>query len=280
MAAPDLDKYKVYESLVSESMRAYLNWDKIAVREKIFPGEVMNEALGQKVSHICQTSHPYFVEDLNVAAVMLGCPDIFRQNPVSSILNTASTDFRQLDQKIIFEFEFNAAKQKSQTLQGVENALIKKSVPASIVSDAVIVADELFTNAVFNAPFVDLENTLPGASREDQNVKMHDGKFAKLFMGADTSRLVIGCVDMYGTLNMMKLFSRIQKCYNNGVSESMNMSSGGAGIGSFMVYNAAASYFSVVEERVSTMICCALPIKMSNRARLALPKNLHYILKK
>lgn len=269
-----------YESFVDESLRGYLQWDKIKVSELLSPTHVIKEALDQNVNHLCQTSHPYFVEDLNVAALMLGQINIFRHDPVSAILNTTKAGSSLADNKNIFEFKFDRAEKKTEVLCGVEAALQEKSASSSVVSDVVVVADELFTNAVYNAPFVDLENTLPGAPREDQNVKMHDGKFAKIFMGADTSRLVIGCVDMYGTLNLMKLFSRIQRCYNSGVGESLNMGNGGAGIGSFMVYNTAASYFALVDQGVRTIICCVLPLKMSNKARLSLPKNLHYVLNK
>lgn len=281
MGAKKWSENTTRELLVSAALRPHLQWDKIAIREKISSEEVISEAINQKATHICQTSHPYFVEDLNVAALMLGRPDIFNQNPIGAILDTVTASESTFAVKNkIFEFDFDSAKQKIEVLGGIEEVLSKKSTSSSIVSDVVIIADELFTNAVYNAPFVDLANTLPGASREDQNIKMHNGKSAKIFMGADTNRLVIGCIDPYGRLNMMKLFSRIHKCYNSGVAKSMNMSGGGVGIGSFMVYNASTSYFVAVEENVSTMICCVLPLKMSNRIRLDLPKNLHYILKK
>lgn len=279
MAVQNLKQSKAFEQLVDNSVRGYLQWDKIAIRDMLLPGEVISEAIAQNVSHVCQASHPYFIQDLNVAALMLGRPEIFIQNPIASILSTTTVQQQATsDKHKILEFVFDRAEQKMSLMQRVEVALSAMTVSASVMSDALIIADELFTNAVYNAPFVDLDNTRHGASRDDQSTKMHEGKFGIFFMGSDTNRVVLGCRDMYGSLNLQKLFARIHKCYDTGIAESMNMSGGGAGIGSFMVYNAASSYFVVIEEAVSTMICGVLPLKMGSSRRQELPKNLHYIL--
>ena len=78
----------------------------------------------------------------------------------------------------------------------------------------------------------------------------------------------------------MKLFKKIKSCYDTSVAANMNMSGGGgAGIGSFMVFNSAASYYAMVEAGQCTLVCCSVPLKMSSKARALLPKNLHFIVK-
>lgn len=280
MGAKKMNNIKDFEAHIADSLRESVDWGNIYIPEKISHTDVIGVALQKQHNHICQSSHPHFAADLNVAALMQSNLDVFTANPIASILYPDFVSMKVDKENTIYESEFSKARQKAGILNGIESILRKKSVSSSIIADVVIIADELCTNAVYNAPFVDLENTLPGASRDNQDVQMHDGRCAKVFLGTDGHRLVIGCFDLYGSLNLEKLFKRIKKCYDRGVAESMNMSGGGAGIGSFMVYNAAASYFAVVEEKRKTMICCALPVKMSNRARLELPKNMHFVIKK
>ena len=82
-------------------------------------------------------------------------------------------------------------------------SLLSKS--QSFISQVLGVADELVTNAVFNAPFVNESNTQPGANREDSSVKMTYNKEARFFMANNTDRVLIGCIDPYGSLNLNHL---------------------------------------------------------------------------
>ncbi|MCB0351421.1 MAG: hypothetical protein KDD38_09575 [Bdellovibrionales bacterium] len=280
MGAKKMQDNKQYEQHVLEHLRPGLNWDKIMVCDNVTPGNVIALALDAGYTHICQSSHPYFVPDLNTSALMLLEDKQFINYPLSSIITPSEVGPEAEANLTHFEYKFEQAGQKFTILQGVGKALGEKKVSPSIQADVLVIADELSTNAVFNAPFVDMENTASGASREDQSTRMHQGKSASIFLGANDTRLVIGCKDPYGTLNLMKLFVRIKKCYDTSVAENINMTGrGGAGIGSFMVFNSSASYYAVVEEGQCTMILCALPVRMSSKTRLEIPKNLHFIIK-
>jgi hypothetical protein len=76
---------------------------------------------------------------------------------------------------------------------------------------------------------------------------------------------------------MRRLIKRIHDCYVNGVEKMMNLGPGGAGIGSYMVYSAAASLYVAVHRNTTTIVACCVPIKMSSRKRQELPKNIHLI---
>ncbi len=281
MGIKKMQEQQQYSDLVLEHLRPGLNLGKIMVCDQLTPANVIGFALDLGFTHVCQSSHPYFVQDLNTSARMVLDSKSFINYPLSSILAPAVVNGETEKRLTEFEFKFDQASQKANILKGVSHLLETKKVSSSIQADVVVIADELSTNAVFNAPFVDMENVVSGAARSEENVKMHVGKSACIFMGSDDVRLVIGCRDPYGTLNLMKLFKRIKKCYDTSVAENMNMTGrGGAGIGSFMVFNSSASYYAVVEEGQCTMILCALPIKMSSRTRLRLPKNLHFIINK
>ncbi len=277
MGAKKLQDHLIYENLVSEELRPHLNWDRIAICEEASPQDVISMAISSQYTHICQPAHPYFAADLNSAAQMLADPDKFSSFPISAILSPGQLSLEAEAKHTLFARSFSQIREKPHIIEGIKESLAQHTISKSILTDVLSIADELVTNAVFNAPFVDLGNTLPGASRDDLTVKMDSGKCGQIFLGADTTRLVIGCRDPYGTLNLMKLFERVKKCYDISVGEAMNKTgAGGAGIGSFMVFVSAASYYALVSEGTCTMICCVLPLKMSGRMRAELPKNLHY----
>jgi len=277
-AAKKMSDIKKHKDKVDEQWRESADWNSVAIRDEAKPAEILKLVLENGFMHVCQEKHPYFESDLNSSGLMLSNTDQFVNFPASSILAPKEVSPEKEQSLIKFEYNFSRASEKSEILKKMEEALVQTASSGTIRSDILLIADELSTNAIFNAPFVDLENTNSGASREDSSVHMSDGKSAKVFLAADESRLLIGCRDPYGTLNIDKLLTRVKSCYDNSVAANMNMTgSGGAGIGSFMVFNSAASYYVAVSEGKYTIVCCVLPMKMSNRARQELPKNLHFI---
>jgi len=78
-------------------------------------------------------------------------------------------------------------------------------------------------------------------------------------------------------LSVNKLFKRIKNCYDTSVGDNINYSgAGGAGIGSYLIFNSSASYFAEVKVQSHTIVCCTVPLGMSSRARLNIAKNLHF----
>jgi hypothetical protein len=249
--------------------------------DNVSKSDILKMAITGGMTNICQTSNTFYASDFESAKLISAHPRIFFKHPVASIFNPENANAKSDEKHIFYKHTFSAARQKAGVLDEIDAALDSRDVSPSIKADILIVADELFTNAVFNAPFVDLENSASGASREDQSVKMHDGKFAEIFLATDNTRIVVGCRDPYGSLNLMKLLQRIKKCYDTSVAENMNMSQrGGAGIGAFMVFDASTSFFGAVDVGVETLICSVFPTKMSSRTRLSMPKNLHLVFKK
>jgi hypothetical protein len=270
-----------YLDLIDEKWRNDSALDKLVVCDSARPSAALEMLMNQNILHICQSDNPYFEQDLNSSAMLLNDVDSFARFPASSILCPRELSEQKENSLILMDYRFDRVSQKQEILSKLESTLAGTGASSSIRADILLIADELSTNAIFNAPFVDLENTSPGASRDDQSIKMNDGRTARFFIAADDSRFVVGCCDPYGTLNINKMLSRIKDCYDAGVSANIRMAgNGGAGIGSFMVFNSAASYYVGVAVGEYTMVCCTLPIKMSNRARQEMPKNLHLIKKK
>ncbi len=51
---------------------------------------------------------------------------------------------------------------------------------------------------------------------------MHAGKFGKMFLAQDESRIALGCIDPYGTLDMTGHSVKILATYEVGAGSSMN----------------------------------------------------------
>ena len=267
----------LYGDLIAEALRDGMDWERVHITDSVSPAEVLGLAVGSQCAHVVQTKNPFFANDLNSVALLAAQPSALVQFPAAAILAPANCDEKTNAGLTIFDQAFRASREKSQLLQNVEATLEQRSISGSLIADVIVIADELVTNAMFNAPFVDLENTKPGAERKE-SIEMADGKSARLFLGADQNRLVVGCMDLFGTLNVNKLFKRIKNCYDTTLGDNINFSgSGGAGIGLYMVFNSSASYFAEVKVGSYTIICCTVPLRMSSRARLNIAKNLHCI---
>ena len=215
-------------------------------------------------------------QELNAAAHMLLHHDQFLAHPVASILDPQNVSAVRDKELTFFEEKFAKAGDKGKLVSQISDHLKGIVRSQSLIHEILGVADELITNAIFNAPFVDRTNNSSGIGRKESDVKMSNGKEGRLFLGQDGQRLVIGAHDPYGTLNLLRLFQRILDCYTSGVAQNINMGQGGAGIGSFMVFNACSSYFAAVKGGHLTVVCCILPLTLSGRKRAVLPKNIHY----
>jgi hypothetical protein len=264
---------------VSPMTFSHLNSNTIYVSEKESPEFLMRMANEKAANHLVQTSAPNFERTLNSSARMIFEPSNFKKQPLLNIFNPGSFDQNVENKLCIYEKYFSAATEKKSVLQELDDKLAEKKASGSLRSELLVVADELFTNAVFNAPFADREAADgPKVSRERTDVQMDQGKQGRLFVGCDDQSVAICCFDPYGSLVITKLLDRIRSCFMNGVSRSMNMgATGGAGIGSYMVYGSSTDYFLVVDPGECTMICSVTPLKMSSRARQELPKSVHIL---
>lgn len=252
--------------------------DTVGIGYGIGDVRVLDLVLNNGLKHVCQDENVCFESELNTSALMLLSPETFIEKPLASILDPVNaiqkpeTDFRS------WYLKFKRAGQKAEALKEIEQHLGGLVKSQSVISDICGVMDELFTNAVFNAPFVNPDTAEnPGISRSNLEIEMPQTYEGEAFIGYDAERVVVGVRDPFGSLNVNKLFGKIRDCYENGVESNINMGPGGAGIGSYMVYSASASYYAAIRKGFATIVCCSIPIKMSSRKRASLPKNIHYI---
>lgn len=245
--------------------------------EGLSPKEVIESLIPGVAKHLLQENSDHYQEELAAARKIIQEPSDFFTNPISTVLFPKQVSFEETANRIL-SVDFNSSEEKSLILDRLESELCSLVKSGSYRSELVTVADEMITNAIFNAPFVDQTNASSGVSRRRKNLKLETGKLANFFLGADEQRLAIGCADPFGKLNVPKLLERIKNCYDTSVSENINMNgSGGAGIGTYMIFHMSVSCFIGVVPGKATVFCSVFPRQGSNRARQEKLKNLHLI---
>jgi hypothetical protein len=253
----------------------------VAEVDSAAPYKVISFVLDEGFKQVVQASHPFHQGEAATTTLLSVNPTVFFEHPVSSVFSPDNCGPQSDAQYILYRRKFSEAQEKKTVIQEVENSLAGKVKSTSLRADLIVIVDELITNAIFNAPFVDQENKTSGVSREDRSVRMHEGMSGEISVASDNDRILVVCRDTYGSLNPDKMLARVRNCYTQGVAANINMSGGGgAGIGSYMVFNSSISFFVAVHVGKSTVVGCVLPLKGSGRMREGMLKNLHYILLK
>lgn len=254
------------------SLSSLLITDGLSV-EKLF-----ETALVAGTQHICQRTGFALIREVQSANCMLEKPENFLHFPISTALSPGDVGVRAEREHLVAEFRFNSSEQKTEILEGLVRAMKLKCYRETFVSDAVIVADELFTNAIYNAPYVHPVSGEAKKMSRELKVSYDGGKSGRLFLGADESRLLIGCADPFGSLDIKHFLSKIQESVVKGPGVTIDLSSGGgAGLGSFMIFSAVASLYIGVWPGKATVICGIFPYELNNRRRAQLGKHLHWL---
>lgn len=241
------------------------------------PLQVLELALGPGVNHVCQDENPFHGTEILTAELMQNSPETFFKSPVSCILQPEKAHTLNEETLLTWKRDFSKATEKKQTLQDLKNEMAQRRVNNSTATDILLIADELFTNAVFNAPFASDKIKSPKVSRSDNTVQMKAGDHGTLFMACTEDRIILGCRDPYGQLVIENLLTRIRDCYKEGVAKKMNFGEGGAGIGSFMIFDSVSNYYAVVRKEKATLLTVSIPLKMSSRKRSEVFKNIHWL---
>ncbi|MCB0343074.1 MAG: hypothetical protein H6626_02010 [Pseudobdellovibrionaceae bacterium] len=245
----------------------------IVVGTDLHPREVVDIAANHGVRHVVQVGSPEAETELKTSALMLADPEKFLDHPASAIFCPESVSDAKDREYLGIGIDFKAANEKFGILALIQSHLSQFIRRQSFITELLLITDELFTNAVFNAPYGHEKNS-SGATTN--NAKKH-GLGGRIFVASDGKRVAIGCCDPYGSLNVADILHRLQRCYTEGPDKCMNMGPGGAGIGSYMIYRSSGSYFGAVKQGYKSFVGSVVPITTSLRQRMQTPKNIHWL---
>jgi hypothetical protein len=242
------------------------------------PEQVLRLATDLGYTHVIQKNGLEYEKELQTTEILVENPAGFFDFPVASIFNPNDLSLEGNKKAILADSHFTGSAEKRDLLDGFMNSMVAQALPQTLIQDITLVADEMFTNAIFNAPFVDLKTQKNlNVRRQDAEVTFGSAQSGRMLLAADESRIMVACEDPYGSLNLNGYLSKIKATYNLGAAATMNFGPGGAGIGSYIIFNTSASLFVGVKAGRATIIACLLPLRLSNRKRSLLPKHLHWI---
>lgn len=248
-------------------------------RSIVSEGKDRNESIRavqeHSAQHLVQQDGLAFQAELNSSAFLLNNEHLFYSFPVSAILDPNQVGIKREAELTIFERRFSNDTEKVELQLSLETELRNHIRSRSLLTEIVGVSDELITNVLYNAPHVSADNATSGINRNSRGVKLGKGKTGRLVCGIDESRVVVGCEDPYGALNVDAMLARVQRCYESGVADSMNTGPGGARIGMFLVVNSSTSFYAGVIPGKITSVFCVFPYKMGNKKRVLEPFNIH-----
>lgn len=227
----------------------------VAICRDILAERMLNIAKDYKLEQFVHINQPNFEKEVEASGLMLLDLERYLNFPISSILTPtkASHAAEKLFQTVSIPFRY--ASDKNAVIDRISATLKGWNKRASVAGEICLVADEMFTNAIYNAPYVKYSVNGPGADRTSSFGDCPDLRQARIFLGRDEERIVIGCEDKYGSLNPRHLVARLQACFDSG-GRAINWNGGGAGIGTYIVLRSALAYYAGVAEGSRTVVAC------------------------
>ncbi|MGZ3721575.1 MAG: hypothetical protein ACXVA9_01510 [Bdellovibrionales bacterium] len=269
---------KPWQIDLAAGVKAPVDSSCVGIGDALEPEALLNFAVDSGLNHICQKTGHLFDEEIKSSNCIIESDQNFFSYPAGTILTPHDLSPQSERALIASDTTFTNSNQKQEILGNITAAVQGRALSQTILDDVIAVADEFFTNAIFNAPFVDMNtHKNPGLSRHSLEIKFEDGKQGRMFLAIDANRLVIGCEDPYGSLDLNRYLSKVRSTYQRGPAAAINFGPGGAGIGSYIIFNAGSSLYFGVWPGHTTLLCCVIPIGLSNRKRIQLSKHVHWI---
>lgn len=256
------------ESVLDNSVQAKSLYDaneivrpRLEITEGLSAQEVVSR--GQRgVDHLIQIDSLEFESEQRASLLMMNSPGSFFKDPIGTIFSEPASGL------LIFHATFDAHEKKHRLLKNLNDFIPGLPNSRGILLPANSIADELYTNGSKNAwdreqtPYVDEPR--------------REGKI-DFFAAASETRLVLGCRDSFGLLQIESLLYRISTCLQNGIADSILKNTWGAGIGAFYIFDAAQSLYIGVNPGVETVVCASLALGRRQKDADDITKNLHLI---
>ncbi len=140
------------------------------------------------------------------------------------------------------------------------------------------VADELITNAIYNAPRdAEGEPKYQRLSRREP-VELADDEVGQLEFACDGDYIAIAQIDPFGALTQDTVVSYLNRCLVKG-PEQLSEASGGAGIGLYRVFQSLSKFIINVDPGKRTEVICLLDLRLTMKRFRQAAKSFHIFIK-
>jgi len=228
------------------------------------------QILRRGFSHCLQAERDDLKKELLVSCLMLIRPESLTESEVPFFFKGFSKEIDWKSSNQALFLEGRSTKDRTHIMTSLENFLSQKPQLASVTHLALQISDELYTNALYNAPFqatpgIKIERTANIINSADQSI----GFFAAF----ENDQLFLGCIDSHGSLDRDQLTSHLLKSYAANQVQP-DLGSGGAGLGLKMVIDNSANFYVYCEHGHRTVISCGLALR-GLKFNMAETKHLH-----
>lgn len=223
--------------------------------------------------HIVQSEREDFAQELLASSLMTLKPRALLKNPVPFFLSGFASEkmIKDPDKHLIMRFVKQT--EKATLLEWLKAFLDREPRTATIRDLCLQAADEMISNALFNAPvrpsgkraYKDMDRT--------SAIELPSNKAATIFACFADQRIVIGCEDAFGSLEKPVLIEHLTNMFKE-KSAQISYSGGGAGLGFRYLLENAANFYVLVDKGKSTLVACGFMLK-GLKSNLTTAKHVH-----
>lgn len=244
----------------------------VLVVEKLKLAELITLA-DMGFEHMVQRQREDFAQELLAASLMVVRPKAFLNNPVPFFLSGFASEkmISDPDRNLVMRFTKSTEKK---TLLDWLDAFLRRDPRTSTIRDLCLqAADEMITNALFNAPMRPSgKRTFKDLARNSE-IELPANKSASIFACFTDQRVVLGCEDVFGSLEKSTLLQHLTAMFKDPRAQ-VNYSGGGAGLGFRYLLENAANFYVLVQPGVSTVVACGFLLK-GLKSNLTTSKHVH-----
>lgn len=231
------------------------------------------QLLSQGYGHCIQKNRPDFSQELLASALMMLKPDAFKKNPLPFFL-TGFSPATIISTETNMSIPFRRSSDKTYIIERL-NAFIAQNKKLSGIADLCIqIADELIMNALYSAPVDSKGNFLYQNIDRSCEVALKEQDQATFFSCFSDYRIILGCIDQFGSFKKDLFFPHIINCFEYEKSETRSGKFGGAGLGLRYVIENAANFYLHCDANKKSIVAAGLLLQ-GMRANLSSEKHFH-----
>jgi len=153
------------------------------------------------------------------------------------------------------------SEKRVERLERMRAYLADKGVSSRTIEQLADTAEELLTNAFYDAPVA--AGAIPGPISRETAVTLPDSAACDLAYGARDDIAIVRIKDPFGSLSRRRLVEVLTRCAASGMQVQVDETMGGAGLGLWRIFTAATYVAVVVVKGIQTEILVAIA-KRSN----------------
>lgn len=241
---------------------------KVGVGDRVQTNVFLKAFVENKLSQFVQTSNDDIPYELFIATIILKKPKLFLNNPLT-LLNSQGSSATAMR---VWQENFNCTEHKERILESIHTFIGKNKSMNRLADNILIVIDELFSNALFNAPVDDDGYRIFKNMNRHEKVRYPGSKNAKIFAVHTVDDLFIGAVDPWGSMDRDGICQSIYHAYNE---RTIAEGTKGAGFGLRMMLDRSRSLYLLSEKGKRSLVCCHMRLNISLKKVENVPKQIH-----